>query len=88
MPADPTSPLPRLLQFARRHWRMAAAQMGLAVVGTSLFLVFPSVVQWFIDDIIPNKKLDELYLASALAAAVGVMVHRSASWSANVSSRW
>lgn len=64
-----SSPLPRLLRFARRHWRMAAAQLGLAVVGTSLFLVFPSVVQWFIDDIIPNKRLDELYQATALAAA-------------------
>jgi ABC-type multidrug transport system fused ATPase/permease subunit len=69
MPAEnEPSPLPRLLQFARRHWRMAAAQLVLAVIGTSLFLVFPSVVQWFIDDIIPNKKLDDLYKATALAA--------------------
>ena len=69
MPADPTSPLPRLLHFARRHWRMAAAQLALAVIGTCLILVFPSVVQWFIDDIIPNKKLDELYSAAGIAAA-------------------
>ena len=69
MPAEnEPSPLPRLLQFARRHWRMAAGQLVLAVIGTSLFLVFPSVVQWFIDDIIPNKKLDDLYKATALAA--------------------
>ena len=69
MPADSeSSPLPRLLRFARRHWRMAAAQLVLAVLGTSLILVFPSVVQWFIDDIIPNKKLDDLYKAAGLAA--------------------
>lgn len=48
---------------------MASAQLALAVVGTSLVFVFPSVVQWFIDDIIPNRKLDELYRASGLAAA-------------------
>ena len=62
------SPLPRLLQFAKRHWRMVVAQLVLAVLGTSLILVFPSVVQWFIDDIIPNKKLDQLYGAAGLAA--------------------
>ena len=48
---------------------MAAAQLALAVIGTCLILVFPSVVQWFIDDIIPNKKLDELYRAAGIAAA-------------------
>lgn len=69
MPDDSPSPLPRLLQFAQRHWRMAAAQLTLAVIGTCLILVFPSVVQWFIDDIIPNKKLDELYRAAGIAAA-------------------
>lgn len=60
--------LRRILVFARAHWRMAAAQLALAVVGTSLILVFPSVVQWFIDDIIPNKKLDLLWQAAGLAA--------------------
>ena len=48
---------------------MAAGQLVLAVLGTSLILVFPSVVQWFIDDIIPNKRLDQLYKAAGLAAA-------------------
>ena len=47
---------------------MAALQLVLAIAGTCLILVFPGVVQWFIDDIIPNKKLDDLYLASGLAA--------------------
>lgn len=47
---------------------MAAGQLVLAVLGTLLILVFPSVVQWFIDDIIPNKNLDALYKATALAA--------------------
>lgn len=60
--------LRRILVFARAHWRMAAAQLALAVIGTSLILVFPSVVQWFIDDIIPNKKLDVLWQAAGLAA--------------------
>ncbi|MGV3662561.1 MAG: ABC transporter ATP-binding protein [Prosthecobacter sp.] len=60
--------LRRILVFARAHWRMAAAQLVLAVAGTSLILVFPSVVQWFIDDIIPNKKLDVLWQAAGLAA--------------------
>jgi ABC-type multidrug transport system fused ATPase/permease subunit len=62
------SPLPRLLHFASHHWRMIIVQLSLAIVGTSLFLVFPSVVQWFIDDIIPNKKLDQIYSAAGIAA--------------------
>jgi ATP-binding cassette subfamily B protein/subfamily B ATP-binding cassette protein MsbA len=62
------SPLPRLLHFASHHWRMIVVQLSLAILGTSLFLVFPSVVQWFIDDIIPNKKLDQIYSAAGIAA--------------------
>lgn len=60
--------LRRIFEFARAHWRMAALQLLLAVSGTSLILVFPSVVQWFIDDIIPNKKVDQLGQAAGLAA--------------------
>ncbi len=67
--ADEPSPLPRLLQFARKHWRMAAVQLVLAVAGTALILVFPSVVQWFIDDIIPRKQVDQIGKAAAVAAA-------------------
>ncbi len=50
------SPLPRLLIFARAHWRIATLQLSLAVLGTSLVLVFPGVTQWFIDDIIPQRR--------------------------------
>jgi ABC-type multidrug transport system fused ATPase/permease subunit len=67
MPVAPASPARRLLQFASRHWRMAAVQFVLAVCGTVLILVFPGVVQWFIDDIIPNKRLDLVWRAAGLA---------------------
>jgi ATP-binding cassette subfamily B protein/subfamily B ATP-binding cassette protein MsbA len=46
---------------------MAAVQFLLAVCGTLLILVFPGVVQWFIDDIIPNKRLDLVWRAAVLA---------------------
>ena len=61
------SPFRRLLSFAARHWRIAAWQLGLAVVGTLLILVFPGVVQWFIDDIIPNRRSDAVWTAGGLA---------------------
>ena len=57
----------KLLAFARGHWRMAAAQLALAVVGTLLILVFPGVVRWFVDDIIPSKRADLIWQAGALA---------------------
>lgn len=47
---------------------MAVLQFLLAVAGTSLVLVFPGVVQWFLDDIIPRKDTTALYQATALAA--------------------
>lgn len=59
--------LGRLLALARRHWRMAALQLALALAGTALILVFPGVVQWFIDDIIPKGRRDEVWLAGGLA---------------------
>lgn len=46
---------------------MAALQFALAISGTLLILVFPGVVQWFIDDIIPNKRADLVWRAAALA---------------------
>jgi ABC-type multidrug transport system fused ATPase/permease subunit len=55
----------RLVAFAVKHWRLAAVQIGLAITGTLLMPVFPSVTQWFFDDIIPNKRLD-LVLQAAL----------------------
>ncbi|MFO0442548.1 MAG: ABC transporter ATP-binding protein, partial [bacterium] len=57
----------RLLGFARGHWRMAAGQLGLAVAGTLLILVFPGVVRWFMDDLIPAKNMDGIWQAGLLA---------------------
>ncbi len=57
----------RLLQFAHAHWRMALLQLTLAMLGTSLIIVFPGVVQWFVDDIIPNKDIPGIWRAGALA---------------------
>lgn len=70
---SPTAPmtnndaLRRLLGFARGHWRMAAGQMGLAVAGTLLILVFPGVVRWFMDEIIPSKNVGGIWQAGLLA---------------------
>jgi ABC-type multidrug transport system fused ATPase/permease subunit len=57
----------RLLRFAHAHWRMALLQLTLAMLGTSLIIVFPGVVQWFVDDIIPNKDIPGIWRAGALA---------------------
>jgi ATP-binding cassette subfamily B protein/subfamily B ATP-binding cassette protein MsbA len=57
----------RLLQFARAHWRMALIQFVLAVLGTSLIVVFPGVVQWFVDDLIPRKDVPGIWKAGSLA---------------------
>ncbi|SKA75712.1 ATP-binding cassette, subfamily B [Prosthecobacter debontii] len=70
MPDRPSSSLSaarRLLQFARAHWRMALLQFVLAVFGTSLIIVFPGVVQWFVDDIIPSKDIAGIWKAGGLA---------------------
>ena len=57
----------RLLQFARAHWRIALLQLGLAMLGTSLIIVFPGVVQWFVDDLIPRKDVPGIWKAGSLA---------------------
>ncbi len=59
--------LRRLLAFAKGHWRMAVGQLGLAVAGTLLILVFPGVVRWFMDDLIPSKNRDGIWQAGLLA---------------------
>lgn len=59
----------RLLRFARRHSRMALLQLALAIAGTALILVFPGVVQWFIDDIIPKGRRDMVWTAGGVALA-------------------
>lgn len=69
--ADKPDSLPvaarRLLLFARGHWRMALMQFILAALGTSLIVVFPGVVQWFVDDIIPRKDVAGIWRAGGLA---------------------
>lgn len=47
---------------------MALLQFCLAIAGTSLVLVFPGVVRWFFDDIIPNKKLDLILPIAGISA--------------------
>jgi ATP-binding cassette subfamily B protein/subfamily B ATP-binding cassette protein MsbA len=70
---DPPEPmtnraaLRRLLAFARGHWRIAAWQFALAAAGTSLIFVFPGVVRWFMDEIIPQKRSDLIWRAGGLA---------------------
>lgn len=66
-PMTNRSALRRLLVFARGHWRIAALQFALAVVGTSLIFVFPGVVRWFIDEIIPQRRTDLIWQAGGLA---------------------
>jgi ATP-binding cassette subfamily B protein/subfamily B ATP-binding cassette protein MsbA len=46
---------------------MALIQFVLAMFGTSLIIVFPGVVQWFVDDIIPNKDIPGIWKAGGLA---------------------
>jgi ATP-binding cassette subfamily B protein/subfamily B ATP-binding cassette protein MsbA len=59
--------LRRLLAFGRGHWRMAVGQLALAVAGTLLILVFPGVVRWFMDDLIPSKRMEGIWQAGLLA---------------------
>ena len=67
MPAP--SPLKRLLAFALRHRSMALLQLSLAIAGTLLILVFPGIVQRFIDEIIPSKQIHLIWSAGGLAVA-------------------
>jgi ATP-binding cassette subfamily B protein/subfamily B ATP-binding cassette protein MsbA len=66
-PMTNSAALRRLLVFARGHWRIAAWQFTLAVAGTSLIFVFPGVVRWFMDEIIPQKRSDLIWRAGGLA---------------------
>jgi ABC-type multidrug transport system fused ATPase/permease subunit len=67
MPA--LSPLKRLLAFALRHRSMALLQLSLAIAGTLLILVFPGIVQRFIDEIIPSRQTHLIWSAGGLAVA-------------------
>jgi ATP-binding cassette subfamily B protein/subfamily B ATP-binding cassette protein MsbA len=42
-------------------------QFALAVAGTSLIFVFPGVVRWFVDEIIPYRRTDLIWQAGGLA---------------------
>jgi ATP-binding cassette subfamily B protein/subfamily B ATP-binding cassette protein MsbA len=66
-PMTNRSALRRLIAFARGHWRIAALQFALAVGGTALIFVFPGVVRWFIDEIIPQRRTDLIWQAGGLA---------------------
>ncbi len=66
-PMTNSAALRRLLAFARGHWRIAVWQFTLAVAGTSLIFVFPGVVRWFMDEIIPQKRSDLIWRAGGLA---------------------
>lgn len=66
-PMTNSAALRRLLMFARGHWRIAVWQFTLAVAGTSLIFVFPGVVRWFMDEIIPQKRSDLIWRAGGLA---------------------
>lgn len=46
---------------------MAAGQLALAVAGTLLIFVFPGVVRWFMDEIIPAKRTDLIWKAGFMA---------------------
>ncbi|MFC5455594.1 ABC transporter ATP-binding protein [Prosthecobacter fluviatilis] len=66
-PMTNSAALRRLLVFARAHWRIALLQLGLAVAGTGLIYVFPGVVRWFVDEIIPQRRADLIWRAGGLA---------------------
>lgn len=66
-PMTNRSALRRLLAFSRAHWRIALVQFTLALAGTSLIFVFPGVVRWFMDEIIPHKRGDLIWRAGGLA---------------------
>lgn len=67
-PAHLRASLRRLLHFGRAHWRTALLQLVLAIAGTSLVVVFPGLVQWFLDDLIPKKNVAGIWQAAGLAA--------------------
>ena len=60
--------LGRLLRFAGAHWRLALAQLALAVLGTGLILVFPQVVQLALDETLPRRDSAGLARICGLAA--------------------
>lgn len=71
---EPVSVVRRVLAFATHHWRMALLQVSLAITGTLLLPVFPSVTQWFFDDIIPNKRQDQIIPAALMMLGAFILI--------------
>ncbi|MES2705929.1 MAG: ABC transporter ATP-binding protein [Verrucomicrobiota bacterium] len=63
------STLIRIFRYTSRYRWRAALAFGLAVSGTLLVLVMPAMTKLFLDDIIPNKKLDAILPTSLLVIA-------------------
>ncbi len=61
------SPFALILRFMGRYpWRVAAG-LAMSIAGTLLGFVFPALTQWFLDDIIPNRKSEAILGISLLA---------------------
>src|SRR5438105_2470411 len=56
-----------LLRFMSRYRGRVTLGLAMGIVGTLLGFVFPGVAQWFIDDIIPNRRVDRILPAALLA---------------------
>lgn len=56
-----------LIRFMLRYRGRVALGLFMGVAGTLLGFVFPGVAQWFIDDIIPRRRVDLILPASLLA---------------------
>ncbi len=67
IPSNFPSPAKRVGALVMRHRGAAVRLLVLAMTGTLLSLVFPAVVQWFVDDIIPQAQRDRVWQAGGLA---------------------
>ncbi len=61
------STLRRIFSYTARYRGRALLAFFLAVAGTLLVLVMPAMTQRFIDDIIPNKRWEEIWPTALLA---------------------
>jgi ABC-type multidrug transport system fused ATPase/permease subunit len=62
-----TSTASQMIRFMRRYpWRVVAGA-SMAIAGTLLGFVFPAVTQKFIDEIIPQRRLDLIMGAAGIA---------------------
>ncbi len=63
------STLRRIFSYIRRYPGRASLALVLAVSGTLLVLVMPAMTKLFVDDIIPNRKLEAIWPTGLLAVA-------------------